>query len=180
MADFNISYAASELNGAINKANAAAPQSTTYTKTETNALLATKADASNIVTRTYLTEITLSFQANQYEIASNAIQIANLTNFDAIEISFKDLLDNVAKCETLPIDLLGSTNQFLSAMSVFVDDSTTQPPTIKPHYFIAAYIYKNSSDNNFYVKFTVTRHENTTQSQNVSLSLHGISGINQQ
>lgn len=34
MADFNISFSASELNAAINKANSAAPQSTTYTKTE--------------------------------------------------------------------------------------------------------------------------------------------------
>lgn len=42
MADFNLSFAASELNAAINKANAAAPQSTTYTKTETDALLANK------------------------------------------------------------------------------------------------------------------------------------------
>lgn len=40
MADFNISVSASELNTAITKANAAAPQSTTYTKSETNALLA--------------------------------------------------------------------------------------------------------------------------------------------
>lgn len=42
MADFNLSYMASELNAAITKANAAAPQSTTYTKTETDALLANK------------------------------------------------------------------------------------------------------------------------------------------
>lgn len=34
MADFNISFSASELNAAINKANSAAPQSTTYTKAE--------------------------------------------------------------------------------------------------------------------------------------------------
>lgn len=42
MADFNLSYLASELNEAITKAKAAAPQSTTYTKTETDALLADK------------------------------------------------------------------------------------------------------------------------------------------
>lgn len=42
MADFNLSFTASELNAAINKANAAAPQSTTYTKTETDTLLGAK------------------------------------------------------------------------------------------------------------------------------------------
>ena len=36
---YNLSVAASALNTAITKANAAAPQSTTYTKTETNNLL---------------------------------------------------------------------------------------------------------------------------------------------
>lgn len=44
MPDFNISVSASELNNAITKANAAAPQSTTFTKSETNTLLAGKAD----------------------------------------------------------------------------------------------------------------------------------------
>ena len=47
MADFNLSFTASELNSAITKANAAAPQSTTYTKNETNALLNGKADLEN-------------------------------------------------------------------------------------------------------------------------------------
>lgn len=37
MADFNLSYSASDLNAAVAKANAAAPQSTTYTKAETDA-----------------------------------------------------------------------------------------------------------------------------------------------
>lgn len=52
MTDFNLSYLASELNAAINKANLAAPQSTTYTKAETDALLATKADKSTTYTKT--------------------------------------------------------------------------------------------------------------------------------
>ena len=42
MADFNLSFAASELNAAITKANSAAPQSTTYTKAEMDALIANK------------------------------------------------------------------------------------------------------------------------------------------
>lgn len=40
---FNLSYAAADLNSAITKANAAAPQSTTYTKSETDTLLSGKA-----------------------------------------------------------------------------------------------------------------------------------------
>lgn len=48
MADFNLSVTASDLNAAIAKANAAAPQSTTYTKTEVDTALAAKLDASDI------------------------------------------------------------------------------------------------------------------------------------
>lgn len=44
---FNLSVTAQELNAAVAKANAAAPQSTTYTKAETNALLTGKADLEN-------------------------------------------------------------------------------------------------------------------------------------
>jgi hypothetical protein len=36
---FNLSVTAQELNAAVSKANAAAPQSTTYTKAEIDALL---------------------------------------------------------------------------------------------------------------------------------------------
>lgn len=49
MADnYNLSVAASELNAAIAKANAAAPQSTTYTKTQVDTALAVKLDTANI------------------------------------------------------------------------------------------------------------------------------------
>lgn len=48
MADFNLSFAASELNAAITKANAAATKSTTYTKAATDALLADKADKAEV------------------------------------------------------------------------------------------------------------------------------------
>lgn len=41
---FNLSCTAQDLNAAVTKANAAAPQSTTYTKTEVNTALASKAD----------------------------------------------------------------------------------------------------------------------------------------
>lgn len=44
MAEYNLSVAASELNAAIAKANAAAPQSTTYTKTEVNSAISSKVD----------------------------------------------------------------------------------------------------------------------------------------
>lgn len=40
MADFNLNVSASELNAAIAKANAAAPQSTTYTKPQVDATIA--------------------------------------------------------------------------------------------------------------------------------------------
>lgn len=49
MADFNLNVSASELNAAITKANAAAPQSTTYTKTQVDALVSAQtADKSNL------------------------------------------------------------------------------------------------------------------------------------
>lgn len=49
MADFNLSVAASELNTAIAKANNAAPQSTTYTKPQVDAMVdARTADKSNL------------------------------------------------------------------------------------------------------------------------------------
>lgn len=44
---FNLSVTAQELNNAVAKANAAAPQSTTYTKTETDTLLSGKVNAEN-------------------------------------------------------------------------------------------------------------------------------------
>lgn len=48
MADFNLSVTASDLNAAIAKANAAAPQSTTFTKAEVNAALAAIEDGTTI------------------------------------------------------------------------------------------------------------------------------------
>lgn len=48
MADFNLSVTASDLNAAVAKANNAAPQSTTYTKTQVDALVSAQtADKSN-------------------------------------------------------------------------------------------------------------------------------------
>jgi hypothetical protein len=57
MADFNLSFAASELNAAITKANAAAPQSTTYTKTETDTALNGKVNASDVITNSEIDEM---------------------------------------------------------------------------------------------------------------------------
>ena len=48
MADFNLNVSASELNAAIAKANAAAPQSTTYTKTQVDAALAEKLNTADV------------------------------------------------------------------------------------------------------------------------------------
>lgn len=48
---FNLSVTAQELNNAVAKANAAAPQSTTYTKTETDALLANKPGVTDTATQ---------------------------------------------------------------------------------------------------------------------------------
>lgn len=44
MADYNLSVTAADLNAAIEKANNAAPQSTTYTKTEVDTAVAGKQD----------------------------------------------------------------------------------------------------------------------------------------
>lgn len=49
---FNLSVTAQDLNAAVTKANAAAPQSTTYTKAETNALLNGKQDTITTLTDT--------------------------------------------------------------------------------------------------------------------------------
>lgn len=49
---FNLSVTAQDLNAAVTKANAAAPQSTTYTKAETNALLNGKQDTITTITDT--------------------------------------------------------------------------------------------------------------------------------
>lgn len=49
---FNLSYTAQDLNAAVTKANAAAPQSTTYTKTEVNTALASKQNAITTLTDT--------------------------------------------------------------------------------------------------------------------------------
>ena len=48
MADFNLNVSASELNAAIDKANAAAPQSTTYTKAQVDAALAEKLNTADV------------------------------------------------------------------------------------------------------------------------------------
>lgn len=49
---FNLSYTAQDLNAAVTKANAAAPQSTTYTKGETDALLNGKQNTITTLTDT--------------------------------------------------------------------------------------------------------------------------------
>lgn len=49
---FNLSCTAQDLNAAVTKANAAAPQSTTYTKTEVNTALSDKADKATTYTKT--------------------------------------------------------------------------------------------------------------------------------
>lgn len=49
---FNLSCTAQDLNTAVTKANAAAPQSTTYTKAEVNTALAAKADTATTYTKT--------------------------------------------------------------------------------------------------------------------------------
>lgn len=49
---FNLSCTSQDLNAAVTKANAAAPQSTTYTKAETNTLLNGKQDAITTLTDT--------------------------------------------------------------------------------------------------------------------------------
>ena len=54
---FNLSVTAQELNNAVTKANAAAPQSTTYTKSEVDTSLAGKADASHTHTRSQITDL---------------------------------------------------------------------------------------------------------------------------
>lgn len=133
------------------------------------------------ITRTYITDITLTFQQNQYERrTSSPIQIADLTNFDAIEIAFKDLMDDCAKCEILPIDLLGSNTQLVSSMVILINDNSTTPPTVLDYFHIATLIYKDFTDNHFYADIEVVRNQNLSLSQSVSISLHGISGINQQ
>lgn len=48
MADFNLSVTASDLNAAVAKANAAAPQSTTYTKAEVDTALVAKLNAADV------------------------------------------------------------------------------------------------------------------------------------
>lgn len=49
---FNLSVTAQDLNAAVTKANAAAPQSITYTKSEVNALLSGKQDTITTITDT--------------------------------------------------------------------------------------------------------------------------------
>ncbi len=58
MGDFNLSFAASELDAAVAAAFAAAPQSTTYKKAETDALLGEKAPQSTTYTKNEVDAIT--------------------------------------------------------------------------------------------------------------------------
>lgn len=65
---FNLSCTAQDLNSAVNKANAAAPQSTTYTKAETNTLLNGKQNAVTTLTDT-------GTMANETTIADTGVGV---------------------------------------------------------------------------------------------------------
>ena len=71
MADFNLSVTAADLNSAITKANNAAPQSTTYTETEVDTLLAGKVDK----------ETGKGLSTNDYT-TDEKNKLANLENYD--------------------------------------------------------------------------------------------------
>ena len=92
MADFNLSVTAATLNDAIAKANNAAPQSTTYTKTQVDTALAGKQDT-----------LTTAQQA----AADSGITSAKVTQYDKNSTALVETVDSGAK-NLLHFDKLGN------------------------------------------------------------------------
>lgn len=123
MEDFSLSFAASELNAAITKANAAAPQSTTYTKTEIDTMLTMRkvyssvhntstthtytikvSDFNNSQTGTYLITIvtwsaTPSFSLYAVSYSGNVTTTTNLTKIAGADANIS-VTDDVISCTT--------------------------------------------------------------------------------
>lgn len=121
MADFNLNVSASELNAAIAKANAAAPQSTTYTKAQVDAALAAKlntADVDNALSGT-----------STNPVQNKVVQalIARLVDAGA-----KNLLKNDAVSQSTVVVnsdgtmTINGTNS--ATVNLTISDSTVLPP----------------------------------------------------
>lgn len=72
MADFNLSVMASDLNAAVAKANAAAPQSTTYTKAQVDAAIAAEATARQTADMTQTAALTNVINSGAKNIADTS------------------------------------------------------------------------------------------------------------
>lgn len=79
---FNLSVGASALNTAIQQAAAAAPQSTTYTKSETDALLNAKANTSTTYTKTEVDTILASGKYFENKLFSGTTTMDEIFSYD--------------------------------------------------------------------------------------------------
>lgn len=94
---FNLSVTAQELNNAVTKANAAAPQSTTYTKAEVDARIAAQiADIIAGAPQTFDTLKEVSDWISTHEDSAAAMNTAIQANADAID----DLNDTIGTINT--------------------------------------------------------------------------------
>lgn len=135
------------------------------------------------ITRTYLSDATLNFASAAYTVAKPPTTFPDITNYDAIEITTKDLTHNMVKCEILPIALLGSSGIIEATLDVWdITQSGTNPPTYQPFLATGVDIHRTSSSPTGFQLFIRCIRNGTTSAypDSVSIVLHGISGINNQ
>lgn len=129
------------------------------------------------ITRTYLNDVTLTLQSGVYNSPATMITLSDHTNWDMIEITVKDPTLNTSICETLPIDLLGSSETLVARLPMWSYNASTQPPTFSMDYLLTAGIAK--VNNQLRAQFNITR-ASAGSARNYLIEVHGISGINQQ
>lgn len=79
MADFNLNVSASDLNAAITKANAAAPQSTTYTRSQVDAAIASEATARQSADNTLTSALANAIDSGPKNILKNTATTRTLS-----------------------------------------------------------------------------------------------------
>lgn len=132
------------------------------------------------ITRTHLYDTTLTFQTDAYIVTTSPTTFPDITNYDAIEITAKDLTGNVVKCDILPIALLGSSGIMVQTLDAWGVDALGNPPTCQLYLSTGANIRRTSSSpTGFQVSIRCIRRA-TTGPASVSVVFHGISGINNQ
>lgn len=170
---FNLSYTAQDLNAAVAKANAAAPQSTTYTKNEVDTALSGKANTSDLG----------SAATKGFDVSPTSGNTNNAVSSDGVyqALSQKaglDVVEHYSLSSSNPVvmdasrysmffvfGLAQGVGRFTSMLSVNIDDTvswtmygtSTQPSNITVSYDNATHKLTMQSSSSSESKITVVK-----------------------